>query len=506
MTGFRLGIDYGTSNTVAMLASSDGRRRPLLFNGSPLLSSMVYADVDGRLLTGTDAVRAARSHPARAEPSPKARIADGEIRLGDEDLPVTALIAATLRTVVREAERVTGEPLSTATVTYPAQWAMTRRDLLVEAAGRAGLSSPVLLPEPVASARYFASLESAQVGDGQSLVVYDLGAGTCDVAVVRRDGSGFEPLAIGGLGDVGGSDLDSVVTGLLGAVLSETDPEAWRRLSVGDADDLRYRRALWGEAKDAKESLSRLSSAYVRVPILDRDLLVSREQFESAARPLIEQTAQLVKQVMTRSVVAQSQVAGLFLVGGASRVPLVATVIHQTTGIAPTILDQPELVVAEGCLIDTGTPVPAEPVKPETRANIGTAGRREARSDRGAARLPAVDPRLAGVREIAEPETLKPTVPKPAVSKPTVPKPRAAEPSQPSGKTSKGADRIIWISLAIMGLGCAGLLTSPSVYGTFGTQEAFKNPMANVFGPIMLVGLAVLFVGIFKEDKKKKKK
>lgn len=198
MTGFRLGIDYGTSNTVAMLASSDGRRRPLLFNGSPLLSSMVYADVDGRLLTGTDAVRAARSHPARAEPSPKARIADGEIRLGDEDLPVTALIAATLRTVVREAERVTGEPLSTATVTYPAQWAMTRRDLLVEAAGRAGLSSPVLLPEPVASARYFASLESAQVGDGQSLVVYDLGAGTCDVAVVRRDGSGFEPLAIGG--------------------------------------------------------------------------------------------------------------------------------------------------------------------------------------------------------------------------------------------------------------------------------------------------------------------
>jgi len=496
MAGFRLGIDYGTSNTVAMLASSDGRRRPLLFNGSPLLPSMVYADMDGRLLTGTDAVRAARSQPARAEPNPKTRITDGEIRLGDDDLPVTSLIAATLRTVAQEAQRVMGEPLATVAITYPAQWAATRRDLLVEAAGQAGLPTPTLVPEPVASAGYFASLESTRVGDGQSVVVYDLGAGTCDVAVVKRDGSGFEPLAVDGLGDVGGSDLDSVVIGLLGAVLSETDPEVWRRLSVGGDGDLRHRRALWIEAREAKESLSRLSSAYVRVPILDRDLLVSREQFEAAARPLIERTAQLAKQVMTRSGVSPTQVAGLFLVGGASRVPLVATVIHQATGIAPTILDQPELVVAEGCLLDAGEPDRSRPAKSDAKPEVAKPQQQETQAGRDTSRSP-----------VAKPHHKTDT----AGSKPKAPKSETSKPAQTAGKatgrtTAKRSERMFWISLVIMSLGCAGIFTSPSVYGTFGTDEAFKNPMANVFGVIMLVGLVGFLIGLNQVEKKKKKK
>jgi len=65
---------------------------------------------------------------------------------------------------------------------------------------------------------------------------------------------------------------------------------------------------------------------------------------------------------------------------------------------------------------------------------------------------------------------------------------------------------MFWISLVIMSLGCAGIFTSPSVYGTFGTDEAFKNPMANVFGVIMLVGLVGFLIGLNQVEKKKKKK
>ncbi|MEV4137174.1 hypothetical protein AB0J72_34005 [Dactylosporangium sp. NPDC049742] len=75
-SGYRLAVDYGTSNTVAVLRWPDGRTRPLLFGSSPLLPSAVQ-NADGRLLTGQDARNAARADPASHEPNPKRRIDDG---------------------------------------------------------------------------------------------------------------------------------------------------------------------------------------------------------------------------------------------------------------------------------------------------------------------------------------------------------------------------------------------------------------------------------------------
>src|SRR5262245_19779908 len=102
-TGFRLGIDFGTSHTTAVLRWPDGHVRPLLFDGSPLLPSAVYAEGDGSLLVGRDAVHAARLDPARFEPSPKRRIHRDTVTLGDAEVPVTAIIAAVLSRVRDEA-------------------------------------------------------------------------------------------------------------------------------------------------------------------------------------------------------------------------------------------------------------------------------------------------------------------------------------------------------------------------------------------------------------------
>src|ERR671939_63657 len=83
-----LAIDFGTSNTVAMLRAPDGRMRPLLFGGAPLLPSAVYLDADGKILVGEDAEHSARLDPSRFEPNPKRRIDDGQVFLGDAELPV----------------------------------------------------------------------------------------------------------------------------------------------------------------------------------------------------------------------------------------------------------------------------------------------------------------------------------------------------------------------------------------------------------------------------------
>jgi molecular chaperone DnaK (HSP70) len=78
----RLGIDFGTTHTVAALTRPDGRIQPLLFASSPLLSSAVFAEPDGRLLTGQDAERGARLDPSRYEPNVKRRIDEGTRPVG----------------------------------------------------------------------------------------------------------------------------------------------------------------------------------------------------------------------------------------------------------------------------------------------------------------------------------------------------------------------------------------------------------------------------------------
>ena len=211
-----LAIDYGTSNTVALVRASDGRTRQLLFDGSPLLPSAVLADPDGVLRAGRDAVRAARLDPARYEPNPKRRIDEPEVLLGDRAYPVADLIAATLGTVWREAVRVAGGPPSRVLLTHPVAWGPARRAVLTDACARAGLPAPTLIPEPVAAATYFAGLPHVRLGAGQAVVVYDLGAGTFDVSVVRRGPRGFETLGYHGLDDVGGLDLDALVVGHAG--------------------------------------------------------------------------------------------------------------------------------------------------------------------------------------------------------------------------------------------------------------------------------------------------
>ncbi len=348
--GYRLGIDFGTSSTVAMLGLPDGAVRPLLFDASPLLSSGVFASAGGELFTGVDAERAALGQPAGLEPNPKRRIDDTIVWLGERDWPVVDLIAAVLRRVDAEAVRVTGHPPTSVTLTHPAGWAAPRLAVLRDAAARAGFPAVHPVAEPVAAAGYFVSRLGRDLPVGRCLVVYDLGAGTFDVSVVRRTDGSFDVVLADGLPDVGGLDLDAAVVGHVRSLTGGAD-DAWGRLNWPQtADDVQARQALWRGARAAKEQLSRHGTADIRVPLVDTGVHLTREEFEKVARPLLERTTALTVSVLRSAGVPREEIAGIFLVGGGSRVPLAATLLQRTLGIAPTVLDQPELVVAEGSL------------------------------------------------------------------------------------------------------------------------------------------------------------
>ncbi|MEV6629936.1 Hsp70 family protein [Actinoplanes sp. NPDC051470] len=355
--GFVLAVDLGTSHTVAMLRWPDGRTRPLLFDGQPLLPSAVHLDGERRLHVGRDALRLGYADPARIEPNPKRRIDDDGVLLGDVTVPVADLLAALLGAVAREAVATAGF-LPPAVLTYPAAWGRLRRAVLQEALGRAGWPAATeLVPEPVAAARYFADVLRRPVPVGAALAVFDFGGGTLDVAVVRNEGLGpdgrprFEVAASGGADDLGGLDLDAALVDHLGKSLAGGEPEAWGALT--DPRTLaqwRARRQFWEDVRGAKEMLSRSALAPVPVPGVEQAVHLTRDELEAAAGPLIRRGVTEAGAVIRAAGLTPGELAGLFLVGGSSRVPLVARLLHADLGVAPTVLEQPELPVAEGAI------------------------------------------------------------------------------------------------------------------------------------------------------------
>ncbi|MER7282221.1 Hsp70 family protein [Dactylosporangium sp. NPDC000244] len=362
MSAYALSIDYGTSNTVAVLRWPDGKTRPLLFDGSPLLPSAVYAMPEGHLATGRDAVHSARLDPTRFEPNPKRHVDELDLLLGGASVPLTEIVAATLARVAQEARNVAGDGVGELVMTHPAEWGSARRQVLLDAARAAGLPAPRMVPEPVAAGTYFTRVLGHGVAEGGCVVVYDLGAGTFDASVVRRAAGGFETLAYRGLDDIGGVDVDDLVVQLIGAVVAPDAPLEWGRLLAPQTlADRRAARQLRDDARMLKERLSRESSAAIIVPIVDRDLHVTRGELEAKALHLVAQTVAVTTATIKAARTPRDAIAGLFLVGGSTRMPLVATELHRATAIAPTVLDQPELVVAEGALLADAAPAAPVP-------------------------------------------------------------------------------------------------------------------------------------------------
>jgi actin-like ATPase involved in cell morphogenesis len=397
-----LGVDFGTSNTVAVARWPDGRARPILIDGSPLLPSAVYAQPDGQLIVGRDAVHSARLDPARFEPNPKRRVDDGLVLLADREIPVVELITAVLGRVAEEWHRTVGPVPTDVTLTCPATWGATRRTLLAEAAARAGLHGARLVAEPVAAATYFAEVLGRDVPIGSVVVVHDFGAGTFDASVVARTAEGFEVLAVDGRDDIGGLDVDAAIVAHLGAELS--DASAWRRLvEPVTVEERRAQRQLWDDVRVTKERLSRTQSADLVVPLLDLEVHLTRDELEKLARPVLDQTVAVTRRLLRWAELPEGRLAGVFLVGGASRIPLVATLLHRELGEAPVVIEQPELVVAEGSILADAALLASGPAAPGPTAELRLVFDRRAESETVVTSRAEIDPVRASGGSTATP-------------------------------------------------------------------------------------------------------
>ncbi|OXM61685.1 Hsp70 family protein [Amycolatopsis vastitatis] len=346
-----LSVDLGTSNTVAVLSAHGRPPRVVEVDGSANMPSAVFATEEGTIMVGRDAERRARLDPTRFEPNPKRRIDEQTLLLGTDVVPVADALAAILRRVLEETTRqLGGEQPDEVRLTHPAQWGQTRRNVLMSAARLAGMGPNILLvPEPVAAAAHFASFPGKSLAPGQALAVYDLGAGTFDVAVVGATQNGFTVLAEDGLPDLGGLDVDQALMVHVGREVSHSDPQRWQRLLRPESTaDRRTRRALQEDVKAAKEALSRHPQTEVPMPEPFKDVLVTRGELEGLVRPAMLRSVELLSRTLRSSGLTPDRLAGIYLVGGSSRLPLVGTMIAEKLGVVPGSLDQPETAVALG--------------------------------------------------------------------------------------------------------------------------------------------------------------
>lgn len=358
-------------------------------DGGPLMSSAIYTD--GRtLFVGAEAQRQAALDPARFEPHPKRRIDEGSLLLGSTVLSVEQALAAVLGRAVAEARAVlAGAPVDHLVLTHPAEWAGVRSAVLLNAA--AGLATDtMLIAEPVAAA----VAHGVNRGSGTLLAVLDVGAGTTDISVLRRHAEAWHVLATGGDPDFGGTDVDQAIVEHLGAGLHGADRARWDALVHGrELIARRGRRAFVADVRSAKETLSR--HAYADLPLLGElpDAHLTRTDLEELIGPRVASVVDLLADMLARAGAVEEtgrSSAEVVLVGGSSRIPLIARMVHERLGVLAVLTDQPDTVVARGALAAM-RPAPAPAPAPMALDPAGTLAvpRRPQRRGRRAALLTA---------------------------------------------------------------------------------------------------------------------
>ncbi|MBW0119445.1 Hsp70 family protein, partial [Pseudonocardia abyssalis] len=349
---YQLGVDLGTTwSAAAVCRAGAGAAEPVrLGEHGHAVASAVYAGADGSFLLGEAAERRALSDPDRVVREFKRRIGDPTpVLVGREPVPAEVLAARFIAALVRQVSQREGAPPSRIAVTHPAGWGPHKISALRAALAAHGVGPVLLLTEPQAAAVGYASAE--RVEPGSVVAVYDLGGGTFDAAVVRKDPrGGFALLGTPeGIERLGGVDFDEAVF----AHVRDALGPAWAELDGTDPAVLEAVARLRRECTAAKEALSvdTVVNVPVMLPGLHTRVRLGRAEFEDMIRPAVAETVDSLSRALDSAGVAPADLAALLLVGGSSRMPLVTELVSAGIGRPASVDADPKGVIAAGAAL-----------------------------------------------------------------------------------------------------------------------------------------------------------
>ncbi|WP_203933804.1 Hsp70 family protein [Virgisporangium ochraceum] len=354
-TGAVYGIDLGTTYSCLAGIGASGQPEIIpMLNEVATLPSVVLFVGPNDYLTGEPARVQARALPEDVCTLVKRRMGDGDWRFVSHGKAwsAPAVSSLILKALVNDTALAAPTPVHDVVITCPAYFGDEERRATKLAGEYAGLTVVDVISEPIAAALSygFARLDNTSAGSATEEValVYDLGGGTFDVTVVELAEKRVAVVSIDGDHELGGADWDEKLAIHLSHAFTKAHPDAEDPL-----DDSAGSQALILAAENAKRNLTRRPSTTVKVAHDGRevDVTVTREEFETLTRSLLDRTMELTRQAIDAAKKRGVQkIDRVLLVGGSSRMPAVAARLNEELGV-PTQLADPDLAVAKGAAV-----------------------------------------------------------------------------------------------------------------------------------------------------------
>ena len=372
---YTFGIDLGTSNSsIAMFAK--GQARIIEVEGRPECPSVVSVLDNGDILVGTTARGRLMLDPENTVASIKREMGTEWIKtfagLPDKEYTPTDIAAEILSKLIDSAQQsgvdLGGTPRSVV-ICIPANFNDAQKTATREAGERANLEVQWLLEEPQAAALAYAIEQERD----QTILVYDLGGGTFDVAILKvkstteegdKCSAGFEFLAKEGIPKFGGDDFDMKIMEIASAKFKETSNvdvlDVVKDQGISPRAIHEAQQKLKDKAEAAKIELSDAETTEIAIANLIKDesgnlhsleMQITREEFNDSIRDLILSTKETVETALTSAELSIDDISRIILVGGSTRVPLVKETLTEMFGKEPWGDLDPATVVAKGAAI-----------------------------------------------------------------------------------------------------------------------------------------------------------
>ena len=402
--GLAIGIDLGTTNSVAAYYRKGEIKVVENMDGKELTPSIVYITPDGEVIVGETARNYAAKEPGQVVFSIKrfmgrdykdpeiakdiknfpyqvveAENGECEVILRDRRFSPPEISAFILEYLKKSVEESTGQEVTHAVITVPAYFGNRQKEATRLAGYLANLQVMTILPEPTAAALtygYGSDMDRQKV-----VLVYDLGGGTFDVTVMDIGAGCFDDLGKSGDMHLGGDDFDQKI---MDWVTDQVRIQQGTDLLKLDNPEIKY--TLKKESEAAKVRLSKMSRTPIALPglarvggrLVDVDSNLSREEFNRQIQPYVDHSIKLVYEAIRKANYTENEIDNILMVGGSTRVPLVAESLNKIFG-EKVIRGElnPMLCVAIGAAYQTNLPL-AAPVM--DTSNITTCDRCGARN------------------------------------------------------------------------------------------------------------------------------
>ena len=361
-----IGIDLGTTNSCVCVYEGGEAKVIANAEGERTTPSVVAFKGDD-IIVGAAAKRQAITNPDKTIISIKREMGtDHKVSIDGKDYTPQEISAMILQKLKADAEGYLGESVSQAVITVPAYFNDAERQATKDAGKIAGLEVLRIINEPTAAALAYGI---DKMEDAHKVLVYDLGHGTFDTAVVtaQSEGTPYVLHSKAGLPEIGGKNFDEILYQELVNVLEEQYDYVPK--------NERMREIVREEAINKKIELSdnEIVSASVFNGNDYYDVELTRERFEELTEHLLIQTLELVQDVLNESSSAGIKIDAIVLSGGASQMPMVLNGLKELVEDEyPVVLYRPSEAVSFGAArfaygISRTKPIPG--LKPDSSSS-----------------------------------------------------------------------------------------------------------------------------------------